>query len=275
MKQYLDLLKHMRTLDSAWRASRQGVDVKSDFGHRMEFSLDQSEPLTFPNFPLMTTKKIHFKSIVAELVWIIRGETNIKYLHDRNVTIWDEWANSEGELGPVYGNQWRHWRKVDGGEVDQLSALVDLIKTNPNDRRIIVNSWNAGELTKMALPPCHMFFQCHVADGKLNLQMYQRSADLFLGVPFNIASYALLTILLAKITGLKPGKFIHVFGDVHIFRNHLEQIDLQLTRAPRALPTLQLKKDIHSIADIEQLEYGDFELVGYDPYPGIKAPIAI
>lgn len=274
MKQYLDLLRHVRTA-GVWSKTRQGVDAVHDFAHRMEFSLSQSDDGTFPNFPLMTTKKIHFKSIITELIWIIRGETNTKYLKDRGVTIWDEWANPQGELGPVYGNQWRHWRKVGGGEVDQLQVLVERIKKDPKDRRLIVNAWNVGELEKMALPPCHMFFQCYVADGKLSLQMYQRSCDLFLGVPFNIASYALLTILLAKITGLKPGRFIHVLGDAHIFENHFAQVDLQLTREPRALPTLILKKDVHSIADIEALEYTDFEIVGYDPHSGIKAPIAI
>ncbi len=274
MQQYLDLLRKIRN-EGVQKPSRPGIDTMSDFGNRLEFQLSESQPFTFPNFPLMTTKKLHLKSIFTELIWIIRGETNVKYMRDRGVTIWDEWANADGELGPVYGHQWRHWKTPDGNEVDQLKILVDRIKAMPHDRRLIVNAWNPGELSKMALPPCHMMFQCFVAESKLSLQMYQRSCDLFLGIPFNIASYALLTILLAKITGLKPGKFVHVMGDTHIYRNHITQVDLQLTRTPRPLPTLRLKKEVGTLADLEALEFADIELLNYNPYPGIKAEVAV
>ncbi len=264
MQQYLDLLKHVRT-KGVRKDDRTGIGTLSVFGYQMRTNLADG-------FPALTTKKLHLKSIIHELLWFLAGDTNIKYLNDHGVTIWDEWADAQGELGPVYGRQWRSWPASDGGTVDQISNLVAQIKSNPNSRRHIVSAWNVADVDHMALPPCHCLFQFYVAQGRLSCQLYQRSADLFLGVPFNIASYALLTEMLAQVTNLHPGDFIHTFGDVHLYLNHLDQADEQLTRSPRPLPKLRLKKDV---ASIFEFQYADIELVNYDPHSTIKAPIAV
>ncbi len=264
MRQYLDLLQ--RILDEgATKTDRTGTGTKSIFGHQMRFHLDDG-------FPLLTTKKLHLRSIIHELLWFLRGDTNIQYLHENKVTIWDEWADENGELGPVYGHQWRSWPDYDGGTIDQIANVVDLIKHHPDSRRMIVSAWNVAEVEKMALPPCHTLVQFYVADGRLSLQLYQRSADTFLGVPFNIASYALLLLMMAQVTGLKAGDFIHTTGDTHLYLNHLEQARLQLTREPRPLPRMVLNPDVH---DLFSFRYEDFTLEGYDPHPHIKADVAV
>ncbi len=247
------------------KGDRTGTGTKSVFGYQMRFDLEEG-------FPLLTTKKLHLKSIIYELLWFLRGDTNINYLHEHGVTIWDEWAGQDGELGPVYGHQWRSWPAPDGKSIDQISLLIEGIKTNPDSRRHIVSAWNPAEIDKMALPPCHALFQFYVANGKLSCQLYQRSADVFLGVPFNIASYALLTMMVAQVCRLKPGEFIHSFGDTHIYTNHFEQVKEQLSRIPRPLPKMLINPDVK---DIFNFRYEDFKLEGYDPYPSIKAPIAI
>lgn len=264
MKQYLDLLKHIRE-DGAFKDDRTGTGTYAIFGHQMRFDLGAG-------FPLLTTKKLHLKSIIYELLWLLRGDTNIKFLNDNGVRIWDEWADENGELGPVYGAQWRAWEAVDGRKIDQISNLVRDIKDNPTSRRHILSAWNVGEIDKMALPPCHCFFQFFVSEGKLSCQLYQRSADVFLGVPFNIASYALLTQMMAQVTGYEPGDFVHTFGDVHLYANHLDQCDEQLSRKPRALPTMTINPDVK---DIFSFKFEDFELTGYDPHPHIKAAVAV
>ncbi len=264
MKIYHDLLKHV--LDSGvQKTDRTGVGTRSVFGYQMRFDLEKG-------FPLLTTKKVHTKSIIHELLWFIRGESNIQYLKDNGVTIWDEWADAQGNLGPVYGVQWRSWKAADGRTIDQIQNVIQQIKSNPDSRRLIVNAWNVGEIDKMALPPCHAFFQFYVAEGRLSCQLYQRSADIFLGVPFNIASYALLVHMVAHVTGLKPGTFVHTLGDAHLYQNHFEQTKLQLSREPRALPQLKIRRDVSSIFDFA---YDDFLIENYDPHPGIKAPIAV
>ncbi len=264
MRQYLDLMQHV--LDHGTKKSdRTGTGTTSVFGYQMRFDLSRG-------FPLVTTKKCHMKSIIHELLWFLQGSTNIKYLKDNGVSIWDEWADESGNLGPVYGKQWRSWQTVDGRVVDQIKMAVDQIKGNPDSRRIIVSAWNVGELDQMALAPCHAFFQFYVADGKLSCQLYQRSADIFLGVPFNIASYALLTLMVAQVCGLRPGDFVHTFGDAHLYSNHMEQTHLQLSREPRALPTMRINPDVK---DIFAFKYEDFTLEGYDPHPAIKAPVAV
>lgn len=264
MKAYQDLLRHIMETGTL-KADRTGTGTKSVFGYQMRFNLEEG-------FPLLTTKKVHLKSIMHELLWFIAGDTNIKYLKDNGVSIWDEWADENGELGPVYGRQWRAWKTAEGETVDQLSALIDGIKKNPDSRRHIVSAWNPGEVDKMALPPCHAMFQFYVANGRLSCQLYQRSADVFLGVPFNIASYALLTMMVAQVCGLRPGDFIHSFGDAHIYTNHFEQVNLQLSREPRPLPKMKINPNVTSIFGFK---YEDFELEGYNPHPGIKAPIAV
>ncbi|MAT81307.1 MAG: thymidylate synthase [Phycisphaerae bacterium] len=264
MLAYLDLLKHVRHHGQP-REDRTGTGTLSCFGQSMRFDLSRG-------FPLVTTKKVHLKSIIGELLWFLQGDTNIRWLNDNGISIWDEWADENGDLGPVYGHQWRSWAAADGRTVDQITNVIEGIRTDPQSRRLIVNAWNVGELQKMALPPCHVLFQFYVCDGKLSCQLYQRSADLFLGVPFNIASYALLTMMIAQCTDLLPGDFIHVIGDTHIYTNHLEQVDTQLTREPRALPTMELNKDITSVFDFT---LDDFNLVGYDPHPRLSAPVAV
>ncbi len=264
MKQYLDLLERI-TAEGTVKGDRTGVGTRSVFGHQMRFDLSRG-------FPVLTTKKLHLRSIIHELLWFLRGDTNVKYLHDNGVTIWDEWAGPDGDLGPIYGYQWRSWPTPDGRHVDQIAAVVESLRTNPDSRRHIVSAWNVGEIERMALPPCHLLFQFYVADGRLSCQLYQRSADVFLGVPFNIASYALLTMMVAQVTGLEPGDFVHTTGDTHLYLNHLEQTALQLTREPRPLPTMRLNPDVRSIFDFR---YDDFTLEGYDPWPAIKAPIAV
>lgn len=264
MQAYLDLLRHIKTHGTI-KGDRTGTGTISTFGYQMRFDLSQG-------FPLLTTKKLHLRSIIYELLWFLRGETNIQYLHDHKVTIWDEWADANGELGPIYGYQWRSWPTPDGGHIDQITQLIDQIRNNPNSRRLIVSAWNVAEIDKMALPPCHSLFQFYVADGKLSCQLYQRSADVFLGVPFNIASYALLTMMIAQVTGLTPGDFVHTLGDAHIYLNHQEQVEEQLSRTPRPLPTMKLNPEVKSIFDFQ---YEDFTLEGYNPYPTIKAPIAV
>lgn len=265
MQAYLDLLRHVR--DHGIRKSdRTGTGTISVFGYQMRFDLSQG-------FPCLTTKKLHLRSIIHELLWFLSGDTNIKYLNDNGVTIWDEWADPvTGDLGHVYGYQWRSWPTPDGGHIDQIAQLVDSLKNNPDSRRHIVSAWNVADIPNMALPPCHALFQFYVADGKLSCQLYQRSADLFLGVPFNIASYALLTMMMAQVVGLQPGEFIHTLGDTHIYLNHLEQVETQLTRTPRPLPTMHINPEVK---DIFSFRYEDFTLEGYDPWPGIKAPIAV
>ena len=264
MQQYLDVLRHVRETGT-FRGDRTGIGTQSVFGQQMRFDLSAG-------FPVLTTKKLHLKSIIHELLWFLAGDTNIKYLNDNGVRIWDEWANENGELGPVYGHQWRSWPTPDGGTIDQVQKAIDDIKTNPNSRRHIVSAWNVAEVNKMALPPCHCLFQFYVADGKLSCQLYQRSCDIFLGVPFNIASYALLTMMMAQVSGLKAGDFVHTLGDAHLYANHLDQADLQLTREPLALPTMHINLDID---DIFAFTFEDFELAGYEAHPHIAAPIAV
>ncbi|MBS0251817.1 MAG: thymidylate synthase [Proteobacteria bacterium] len=264
MQQYLDLLRHVRDHGTK-KTDRTGTGTLSVFGHQMRFDLAEG-------FPLVTTKKLHTKSIIVELLWFLAGATNTQYLKDHGVSIWDEWADSDGNLGPVYGKQWRSWEAADGTTIDQIANAVSDLKRNPDSRRIIVTAWNPGDLSRMALAPCHCLFQFYVADGKLSCQLYQRSADIFLGVPFNIASYALLTMMMAQVTELKPGEFVHTFGDAHLYLNHLEQADLQLSRTPRPLPTMTINPDVTSIFDFK---YEDFTLSGYDPDPHIKAPVAV
>lgn len=264
MQQYLDLLQHI--LDTGNKKDdRTGTGTTSCFGYQMRFDLQKG-------FPLVTTKKLHLKSIIYELLWFIKGDTNIQYLNDHGVSIWDEWADASGNLGPVYGKQWRSWKGGNGKVIDQLSQAIDLIKKNPDSRRIIVSAWNVAELHEMALMPCHVMFQFYVANGKLSCQLYQRSADVFLGVPFNIASYALLTMMVAQVCDLEPGEFIHSFGDVHLYNNHQEQAKLQLTRKPFSLPVMQMNKNIRNI---EEFDFNDFTLEGYQYHPAIKAPVAI
>lgn len=264
MKQYLELCKHV--LDTGVKKEdRTGTGTISTFGYQMRFNLQDG-------FPLLTTKKLHLKSIIYELLWFLNGDTNVKYLQDNGVRIWNEWADEQGELGPVYGHQWRSWQGADGETVDQISELIQTIKTNPDSRRMIVNAWNVAEIKNMALPPCHCMFQFYVADGKLSCQLYQRSADVFLGVPFNIASYALLTLMVAHVCGLKPGEFVHTLGDTHIYSNHVEQVKLQLTREPKPLPQMKLNPDVKSIFDFK---YEDFELVHYVAHPHIKGVVSI
>jgi thymidylate synthase len=264
MKQYLDLLQHILT-NGVKKEDRTGTGTISVFGYQMRFNLAEG-------FPLLTTKKLHLKSIIYELLWFLMGDTNIKYLNEHGVTIWDEWADANGDLGPIYGYQWRSWRTRDGGIIDQISNLIKDIKTNPNSRRLIVSAWNVAEIDQMALPPCHCFFQFYVAGGRLSCQMYQRSADAFLGVPFNIASYSLLTLMMARVCGLKPGDFVHTFGDTHIYLNHIEPVQLQLTREPRSLPIMRLNPEVASIFDFG---YEDFQLFNYDPHPPIKGAISV
>jgi thymidylate synthase len=264
VKQYLELLNYVLT-NGIEKSDRTGVGTISTFGYQFRCNLQQG-------FPLLTTKKIHLKSIIHELLWFLQGNTNIKYLTDNNVKIWNEWANANGDLGPVYGAQWRSWKNYDGKTIDQIAAVIDQIKTNPNSRRLIVSAWNVGELDKMALMPCHAFFQFYVVDNKLSCQLYQRSADVFLGVPFNIASYALLTMMIAHVCGLEVGDFIHTFGDVHIYTNHLEQVKLQLSRSPKPLPQMVLNPQIKNIF---AFNYDDFKLLNYAPYDSIKAPVAV
>ena len=264
MRQYLDLLRHVLA-NGTRKDDRTGTGTLSVFGHQMRFDLGEG-------FPLLTTKKVHLKSIIHELLWFLKGDTNIKYLKDNGVSIWDEWADEQGNLGPIYGYQWRSWPARDGRHIDQISEVLQTLKSNPDSRRIIVSAWNVGELPYMKLPPCHAFFQFYVADGKLSCQLYQRSADIFLGVPFNIASYALLTLMIAQVTGLKPGDFVHTLGDAHIYLNHLEQVNLQLSRDTRALPAMKLNP---AVTDLFDFRYEDFTLEGYDPHPGIKAPVAV
>ena len=264
MRPYLELMQHVLTHGSR-KGDRTGTGTLSVFGYQMRFDLSQG-------FPLLTTKKVHLRSIIHELLWFLRGDSNIQYLKENGVSIWDEWADEKGELGPVYGVQWRSWPAADGRHVDQISNLLREIRENPNSRRLIVSAWNVAELDRMALPPCHAFFQFYVADGKLSCQLYQRSADIFLGVPFNIASYALLTLMIAHVSGLAPGEFIHTLGDAHLYSNHLEQARLQLARAPKALPVMRLNPAVHSLFEFR---YEDFELLNYDPHPAIKAPVAV
>jgi thymidylate synthase len=264
MRQYLDLMRHVRE-HGAEKSDRTGTGTRSVFGWQMRFPLADS-------FPLLTTKKLHLKSIIHELIWFLKGETNIRYLKENNVRIWDEWADENGDLGPVYGAQWRSWHTADGRSIDQISNVVDQIKGNPDSRRLIVSAWNVGEIDQMALAPCHAFFQFYVADGKLSCQLYQRSADIFLGVPFNIASYSLLTLMMAQVTDLEPGEFVHTFGDAHLYLNHVEQADEQLQRKPFPLPTMTLNPEVKSIFDFK---YEDFELQNYQAHPNIPAPIAV
>lgn len=264
MQQYLDLLQHILT-QGVQKTDRTGTGTRSVFGYQMRFNLADG-------FPLLTTKKLHLKSIIHELLWFLRGDTNVAYLQENGVRIWNEWADPDGSLGHIYGYQWRSWPRYDGGFVDQISQAVNDIKNNPDSRRIIVSAWNVADLDNMNLPPCHAFFQFYVAEGKLSLQLYQRSADTFLGVPFNIASYALLTMMMAQVTELQPGEFIHTLGDAHIYNNHIDQVNLQLTRTPRPLPRMVINPDVKSIFDFK---YSDFTLQDYDPYPHIKAEVSV
>lgn len=264
MQQYLDLLKHILA-NGTEKTDRTGTGTRSVFGYQMRFDLQKG-------FPLVTTKKVHMKSIIYELLWFLKGETNIAYLKEHGVSIWDEWADEKGELGPVYGKQWRSWEGKDGKVVDQLSELIEQIKKNPDSRRLIVSAWNVAELPKMALMPCHSLFQFYVAEGKLSCQLYQRSADVFLGVPFNIASYALLTLMIAQVCNLEPGDFVHTFGDVHIYNNHLEQVNLQLSRTPFPLPVMRMNP---AVKDIFGFQFDDFTLENYQCHPAIKAPVAV
>ncbi len=264
MKQYLDLMKHV--LDNGTQKhDRTGTGTLSTFGYQMRFNLQDG-------FPLVTTKKLHLKSIIHELIWFLKGDTNIAYLKEHGIRIWDEWADEQGNLGPVYGYQWRAWPKPGGGHIDQISQVVNQIKNNPDSRRIMVSAWNVADVEHMALPPCHSLFQFYVADGKLSCQLYQRSADIFLGVPFNIASYALLTMMMAQVCNLQPGDFVHTFGDAHLYNNHIEQANLQLSREPRALPTMKINPDVK---DIFQFKFEDFTLENYDPWPHIKGAVAV
>lgn len=264
MKQYLDLLKYI--LDKGIeKEDRTGTGTISIFGYQMRFNLEEG-------FPLLTTKKLHLKSIIYELLWFIRGDTNIKYLKEHGVSIWDEWADENGDLGPIYGYQWRSWPSYDGGHIDQLSRVINGIKNNPHSRRHIVSAWNVADIDKMALPPCHCLFQFYVANDRLSCQLYQRSGDVFLGVPFNIASYSLLLMMVAKVCGLKPGEFIHTLGDAHIYLNHLDQVKLQLTRQPRKLPQIIINRDVDSILDFK---YEDFKLIDYNPHPHIKGEVSV
>ncbi len=264
MKSYLNLLEKILN-DGVQKGDRTGTGTLSVFGHQMRFDLSEG-------FPLLTTKKLHMKSIIYELLWFLKGDTNVRYLQEHGVRIWNEWADKNGELGPVYGHQWRSWPDYDGGVIDQIEYVLNQIRTNPNSRRMIVSAWNVAEVNKMALPPCHTLFQFYVVNGKLSLQLYQRSADTFLGVPFNIASYALLCMMIAQVTGLEPGEFIHTTGDTHLYLNHLEQARLQLTREPRPLPTMKLNPDVKSLYDFK---YEDFVLENYDPWPHIKADVSV
>lgn len=264
MKQYLELLDRILT-EGVKKEDRTGTGTVSIFGNQMRFNLEEG-------FPLLTTKKLHLKSIIYELLWFLRGDTNIKYLKEHGVSIWDEWADENGELGPVYGHQWRSWPDENGGTIDQIENVVNMIKNNPDSRRMIVSAWNVAEVERMALPPCHTMFQFYVANGRLSLQLYQRSADTFLGVPFNIASYALLLQMMAQVTGLKAGDFIHTTGDTHLYLNHIEQARLQLTRTPRPLPRMVINPDVKDIFDFK---YEDFQLEGYDPWPHIKAAVSV
>lgn len=264
MQNYLDLMQHVLDHGNE-KQDRTGTGTKSLFGYQMRFDLQQG-------FPLVTTKKLHLRSIIIELLWFLRGETNVRYLKENRVSIWDEWADAEGELGPVYGKQWRSWACPDGSTIDQIRQVEQSIRTNPDSRRLIVSAWNVADIEKMALPPCHLLFQFYVANGRLSCQLYQRSADLFLGVPFNIASYAMLLMMMAKVTDLEPGDFVHTFGDVHLYTNHFEQAELQLTREPRPLPKLIIKRKPASILDFQ---FDDFELVDYNPHPHISAPVAV
>ncbi|MCI6558755.1 MAG: thymidylate synthase [Prevotella sp.] len=264
MKQYQDLLSRILR-EGIKKEDRTGTGTISVFGHQARYNLEDG-------FPLLTTKKLHLKSIIYELLWFLKGDTNIKYLKDHGVSIWDEWADENGELGPVYGHQWRSWPDYNGGTIDQISNVVEMIKHNPDSRRMIVNAWNVAEVDSMALPPCHTMFQFYVANGKLSLQLYQRSADTFLGVPFNIASYALLLQMVAQVTGLQPGEFVHTTGDTHLYLNHIEQAKLQLTRTPRPLPRMIINPDIK---DLFSFDYDDFQLEGYDPHPHIKAAVSV
>ena len=264
MRQYLDLMERVLS-EGVEKGDRTGVGTRSIFGHQLRFDLSAG-------FPLVTTKKLHLKSIIYELLWFLRGDTNVKYLDDHGVTIWDEWADENGDLGPVYGRQWRSWPAPDGRSIDQVADVLGEIRRNPNSRRLIVTAWNPVEIEGMALPPCHCLFQFQVADGALSCQLYQRSADVFLGVPFNIASYALLTLMVAQVTGLKPGTFVHSFGDAHLYLNHLDQARLQLSRQPRSLPTLRLNP---AVKDLFAFRYEDFSLEGYEPHPHIKAAVAV
>lgn len=264
MKQYHDLLKRIKT-DGVPKGDRTGTGTLSIFGHQMRFDLADG-------FPLLTTKKLHLKSIIYELLWFLKGDTNVKYLQEHGVSIWDEWADENGDLGPVYGSQWRSWPNGRGGTIDQITNVVEMIKHNPNSRRLIVTAWNPAEVDDMALPPCHCLFQFYVAEGKLSLQLYQRSADTFLGVPFNIASYALLLQMMAQVTGLQAGEFVYTTGDTHLYNNHLEQVDLQLSRTPRALPRMIINPDVKNIFDFK---YEDFQLVDYNPYPHIAGEVAV
>jgi thymidylate synthase len=264
MLQYLDLLRLVRE-QGRFKGDRTGTGTYSVFGAQTRFNL-------VDGFPCLTTKKLHLRSIIHELLWFLRGETNVRYLNEHGVSIWDEWADEHGDLGPVYGKQWCAWRTVDGQSINQIDEVIEQIRNNPDSRRLIVSAWNVGELDQMALAPCHAFFQFYVRDGELSCQLYQRSADLFLGVPFNIASYALLLMMVAQVCGLKPGEFVHTFGDLHLYSNHLEQADLQLTRKPRPLPAMKINPDVKNIHDFR---FEDFELVDYDPHPHIKAAVAI
>ncbi|MCU7926202.1 MAG: thymidylate synthase [Candidatus Thiodiazotropha sp. (ex Dulcina madagascariensis)] len=264
MKQYLDLMRHVRDFGQV-KADRTGTGTLSVFGYQMRFDLGDG-------FPALTTKWLHLRSIIHELLWFLKGDTNIRYLKENGVSIWDEWADENGDLGPVYGYQWRSWPAPEGGRIDQISQLVRQIRQNPDSRRLIVSAWNPAQVEHMALPPCHCLFQFYVADGRLSCQLYQRSADIFLGVPFNIASYALLTMMLAQVTGLEPGEFIHTFGDAHLYSNHLQQVEQQLAREPRTLPVMRINPQVR---DIFGFRYEDFELLDYDPHPHIKAPVAV
>ncbi|MHA8077200.1 thymidylate synthase [Aquirufa sp. TARAVU-A1A] len=264
MQAYLDLLTHIKE-NGTFKSDRTGTGTTSVFGYQMRFNLEEG-------FPLVTTKKTHLKSIIYELLWFLKGETNIQYLTDNNVSIWNEWADENGDLGPVYGKQWRSWEGANGVVIDQIKEAIHTLKTNPDSRRIIVSAWNVADLPQMALMPCHAFFQFYVADGKLSCQLYQRSADVFLGVPFNIASYALLTMMIAQVCDLGLGDFVWTGGDTHLYSNHMEQVELQLSRTPRALPTMKINPNVKDILDFQ---YEDFTLEGYDPYPGIKAPVAV
>lgn len=264
MKQYLDLLRHVRD-NGVLKSDRTGTGTRSVFGYQMRFNLDEG-------FPLLTTKKLHLKSIIYELLWFLRGDTNVHYLQEHGVRIWNEWARPDGDLGHIYGYQWRSWPDYDGGCIDQISQAIDDIKNNPDSRRIIVSAWNVADLGRMNLPPCHMLFQFYVANGRLSLQLYQRSADIFLGVPFNIASYALLLMMVAQVTGLHPGDFVHTLGDAHIYTNHFEQVEEQLSRTPRPLPQMLINP---SVTDIFAFDYGDFTLQGYNPWPHISAKVSV